>query len=338
MSFPTHWVVRAIRPLVSAGAHLQLLPSSLFCPVYHLARQNTPRWWNNRYPVRTPKQLEQDLDWLLRLAPPVTLQDLLDWKYGKRSRPTGWFLSFDDGYRELAEVVAPLLKRKGVPATFFVCSSLLDNRQVFFEDLAGLIGVKWMDAGNPHKALVLKRMNLDETGLQQLLQGRLPQLAKLNRLAELLEVDTQSWLHSELPYLTSAQIRRLLADGFSIGAHSVDHPLFCAIPEVDAKHQLRQSLQSLVSQFDLPSRVFAFPYGEFGLSRAFLESLRNENDADLIFGTRGIVTDELEPFLVQRMLAEDPHRPLPRLVRDELNLQLQRRVQRRDVVRRGGKT
>jgi peptidoglycan/xylan/chitin deacetylase (PgdA/CDA1 family) len=336
VSFPSHWLVKAFRPLLSAASHYRLASQPLFCPLYHLARQTTPAWWNARYPIRTQQLLEQDLDWLLRLAPPVSLQELLDWKQGKRERPSGWFLSFDDGYRELADIVAPLLKRKGVPATFFICSSLVDNRQIFFEDLAGLIAHAWQAATKARKNHVLQHMHLQENALVELLHSRVPRFPALNRLAELLELDVPAWLREQQPYLTSPQIRHLLADGFSIGAHSVDHPLFCEIPEAAAKQQLQQSLAEFVERFELSYRVFAFPYGEHGLSRDFLESLKADNAADLIFGTRGIVTDEFEPFLVQRLLAEDPRRPLPRLVRDELNLQLQRRIRGRGVVRRRG--
>ena len=37
-------------------------------------------------------------------------------------------LTFDDGFRELHDVVAPILLRKGIPATFFVNSAFIDNK------------------------------------------------------------------------------------------------------------------------------------------------------------------------------------------------------------------
>ena len=118
-TLPWHWGPRCLRPWLSAAAHLRRMPDTLVCPVYHTAWDRSPPYWDERYPVKTLRQLEQDLDDLLRLSEPLELAELLDWAAGRRSRPRGWFLSFDDGYRELAQQIAPLLSRKGVPATFF---------------------------------------------------------------------------------------------------------------------------------------------------------------------------------------------------------------------------
>jgi hypothetical protein len=84
--------------------------------------------------------------------------------------------------------------------------------------------------------------------------------------------------------------------------------------------------------FQIPFQTFAFPYGEFGLSAAQLHQLAGKTDVKLVFGTRGITHDELEPFLLQRMLAEGHTGTFPGHVCSELNLQLQRKVSGRSIV------
>jgi len=323
-----------LRPLLSAAMHLQLLPDSLVCPVYHTVWSQSPRFWNGRYAVKSLQQFEQDLDVLQQLGRPVGLQELLEWRQGRRSRPRGWFLSFDDGYRQLAEEVAPLLLRRGIPATFFVCTSLVDNRQIFFEDLAGWIADRLRTASPAMLQAARQVMAGQPLSLQQLLLARVPHWQLLYRLAEIVQFDASGWLASARPYLSSAQIHDLLAAGFTIGAHSVDHPLFCEISPEAGLQQVEQSSRWLGDHFGICDQVFAFPYGEFQLSGSFLRSLQSVAGLRLVFGTRGIVQDELEPFVVQRMLAEGHQGSFRSHLRDQLNLQLQRKLGGRAIVRR----
>ena len=134
--------------------------------------------------------------------------------------------------------------------------------------------------------------------------------------------------------MTSSQIRNLLSAGFTIGGHSVDHPLFCEISREAGLQQVRQSSQWLADQFGIRDLAFAFPYGEFQLPASFLRSLQSLAGLRLVFGTRGIVDDELEPFVVQRMLAEGHTGSFRSHLRNELNLQLQRKLSGRGIVRR----
>ncbi|MEY3228562.1 MAG: hypothetical protein RLZZ536_3181, partial [Planctomycetota bacterium] len=298
-----HLFPRLLRPLIPAGTYLRLMPETLICPVYHIARETTPVWWNNRYRIKTLRELEQDLDWLLKLAVPVSLQDLLDWQAGRRDRPRGWFLSFDDGYRELADDIAPLLKRKGIPATFFLRSSLIDNRSVFFEDHVGWIAHALRSASSAARLAVAEILAKAGTSWERLLKSRVPQHSLLHEISQVLNVHVDTWLKTEQPYLTSSQVRQLLDDGFTIGAHSVNHPLFSEIPLDQCIGQIQESLRELDARFNLTSRVFAFPYGEFGLSASALQQLLQSSGAQMLFGTRGIVRDEYEPQLIQRLLA-----------------------------------
>jgi len=331
-----HLIPRWLKPVLPPAASLRLMPDSLICPVYHTTWQQAPPWWNNRYRVRSLPELQADLECLLRLAPPVSLQDLLDWQQGRRGRPRGWFLSFDDGYQQMASEIAPLLKNMGIPATFFLCSSLIDNRAVFFEDLAGLISLRLQALSPDLKAAGEQICAAAGTTLETALQARVADFAVLNQLADLVDLDVNDWLLTTQPYLTSSHVRQLMADGFSIGAHSVDHPLFCQIEPEAAIQQTLVSLDWLVNQFALPYRVFAFPYGEFRLSRVLLQRLQSAANVHIMFGTRGIIRDELEPLLMQRMLAEEPTGNIRHCLTEQLNLQLQRRWSGRDLVKRTG--
>lgn len=277
----------------------------LVCPLYHCVRAQTPSWWGPRYPVKSPREFEADLDQWLRWGAPVSVSDLIAWSRGKRDCPRGFFLSFDDGYRELYEVVAPILRRKGVPAAFFITTSLLDNKSIFFEDHLGLIAEAMRRAAPAKRAEVEARLCEAGLSLEALLRLRQPQHPLIGQLSALLELNPAEWLATEQPYLTGAQCRELLQAGFALGAHSIDHPVYAGLPADEQVRQTRVSMDELVKQFGLDYRAFAFPYGEFGLDQEFVPSMVMRGAVEMFFGTGGVHPDSRAPRLVQRLWCED---------------------------------
>ncbi|WP_431214402.1 hypothetical protein ACQ86N_06095 [Puia sp. P3] len=49
-------------------------------------------------------------------------------------------------------------------------------------------------------------------------------------LAPLFDLDFENFRKEQKPFMDKAQIRRLIAQGFSVGAHSIDHPLYSLVP------------------------------------------------------------------------------------------------------------
>ena len=104
--------------------------SPIFLPFYHVvSNQKLPYVLN--YPYRNSIQFEKELDFYLEHFKPVPLEYLIE---NPSSKEKVFHLSFDDGLSECAEVIAPVLLRKGIPATFFVNSAFTDNRAFFHMD------------------------------------------------------------------------------------------------------------------------------------------------------------------------------------------------------------
>jgi peptidoglycan/xylan/chitin deacetylase (PgdA/CDA1 family) len=224
--------------------------------------------------------------------------------------------------------------RKGIPATFFVISSIIDNRQPFHEDMSGAIQTRLMQGTPTLRRQALEICQQHHISIEKALRCHTPNWNLLRRLAELVDFRCNEWLREENPYLTSKQLIELAAQGFGIGAHSVDHPLFCDISDQDQQDQVAQSVAAIADRLQLSYRIFAFPYGEFNISKSSLASLLSTHPVDLFFGTRGITVDEFEPLLVQRMLAEDHLGTFAHHVHRELRLQRNRTWLNRGVVQR----
>ena len=105
-----------------------ILGTPLVIPYYHMVSDEQVPHVKHLYRYRNIRQFTKDLDFFLSHYEPVTLDDLLQHLNGNRSLPKRCFLlTFDDGFREMYDVVAPILKAKGVPAIFFLTTGFIDN-------------------------------------------------------------------------------------------------------------------------------------------------------------------------------------------------------------------
>lgn len=329
-------ITRPLTHLIATDRLRECEGGGLICPVYHTCRDKTPTWWGTRYRVKPLRELKADLEYLAKIGPFLAFDDLIDFQEGRRTRPRGCFLSFDDGYRELYEQIAPLLKKLGIPATFFVISSLVDNTAAFHEDLAGEIAFRLRSA-SPNTTRFAQDLCLSHgVHLETALQQRTPNWKLLYGLCQITEIDVRHWLDTERPYLTQDHLRELANSGFEIAAHSIDHPLFSEIDDKQKIEQIKASCVSISQACGKPCRAFAFPYGEFGLTKSSWQHLISADLVPMYFGTRGITSDELEPRVIQRVLAEDHKGSFQSYLHEELRIQFCRVQSGRGVVVRQG--
>jgi hypothetical protein len=107
-------------------------------PFYHVV-SDTPRpHIRHLYYCRDEKAFESDLEEILKLFAPISIEDYLE---GKRGPGKGrqMVLSFDDGLVECHQVIAPLLRKRGIPALFFLNNSFIDTRGLFFRYRASIL-------------------------------------------------------------------------------------------------------------------------------------------------------------------------------------------------------
>ncbi|MDX1983290.1 MAG: polysaccharide deacetylase family protein [Bryobacteraceae bacterium] len=283
--------------------HLAATP--LAAPCFHLVADQCPPHVRHLYPSRTPERFQADLDWLLRRFRPVGLDDLTACVRNGRPFPkNSAFLSFDDGFREMYEIVAPICLRKGVPATFFLATAFLDNRELCYR----------------HKASLL----MDRSGSAEFLKVTYRRRKMLDDAAVALNVDFDDYLRRHQPYLTTNQVNSLRSQGFTIGGHSVDHPPYA---ELILGEQLEQTRRCLAA-FQPRARAFAFPFVSTGINRQFYHAVFAESLAEIIFCIGDMPTG-YGNRLVQRFGVEDGRdMPLNRRWREEAGKSFRARLPR----------
>jgi peptidoglycan/xylan/chitin deacetylase (PgdA/CDA1 family) len=295
---------------------------SLVVPYYHMVSDGMVPHVSHLYRFRTIAEFKSDVEFLLRHFEPVTLSDIVDALNGTRTLGHPCFhLTFDDGFREMHDIVAPILQRAGVPATFFLNTAFLDGGGLAHHNALSVLLDRIHSRPPRPGAASLRRVEsllpVAKSGCATL-RARVisipyAQKSLVLSLAETLEVDLARYVRETRPYLSSEHIATLLHRGFSIGAHSHDHPLYADLPLPQQLEQTRMSMQFLDRRFGVSPKAFAFPHTDSGVDDGFFTAVFSESLLDVSFGTGGLVS-HFHPRNIERVSMEKTSAPAAQIL------------------------
>jgi peptidoglycan/xylan/chitin deacetylase (PgdA/CDA1 family) len=188
--------------------------------------------------------------------------------------PTGSVLTFDDGYREHLDVVAPLLAERGVSATFYVAAGLHGEGT----DVAAVDAWYWLlDHAVERVARVplpgggAYRGRVDTSEGKAAWVGGEPKSALLASMGgqqatmiEALAASTGCALPADLAgrlYLRLSEWSVLVGLGMRVGAHSVSHPRLTQVEDDALRAEVHGSADA-VRRLGGPV-AFAYPDGAY---------------------------------------------------------------------------
>lgn len=279
---------------------------------YHVVSSRPLPHIRHLHPYKTPAQFESDLRYLRDHF------ELLSYAEIVRSRerggsPNSVALTFDDGYAECFTTVRPLLLKYEIPCTFFVTTGCLDNRRLAYRNRASLCieRIGEIDEADRVRGLAecerIAGLPIRSPGaFKSWILSLGPTDPALDRMCDLLGVDTADFLRAQQPYLTVEQVRILAADGFTIGAHTVTHPPLGSIE--DRKQVEDEIVESCLAVRDLVGAKivpFAFPFSGEGVAPSFMDGLRRRYPfVGLVFDTHRL---RIGPeFVINRISVERP--------------------------------
>ena len=276
---------------------VSLHQGKLLVVLYHLVCDDYLPQVRPLYAYRSVPTLDADIETFLKHYIPITLPELIAQRHTLRPfEHPRILLTFDDGLRQCADIVAPMLAAKGIPAAFFLCPPLMDNRQLMYRHQVALLLHRLEE--QPQLAHAM-RSCFQEAGYPA--QSAAPNLRALKaqdqplleRLTQLAELDIPAFLATQRPYMTWAQAREMQRMGFDFGAHSLHHWPYQGLTEAEQLEETRASLDIVQQQLALPYRAFAFPFYDHGLPRTLLYRLVRgpQRIADLTLGTSGLKRD-----------------------------------------------
>ncbi len=294
------------------GLTRRLSASAILFPYYHIVADESVPHFEYCGGCPTPARFTSDLEFLLKHFKPLDLRELIASLKEQRELPGRRFLlSFDDGYREMYEIVRPILLAKGVPAAFFVNSVSIDNKTLVFYNAL---------------SLAMSRLGLAKVNRHLAFARRGELEAQCRREG----IDLTGYLESRKPYLTSDQIATMIGEGFTFGGHGVDHTPLAELPFEVQMAQVRGSLQFL-RPLGVKYSAFAFPGGDRGITSRLFRALSAE--VDVSFGTAGGTPDPVRTHF-QRTCLEADGSTAQKLVSERLALESYRRLWGTNLVRR----
>lgn len=272
-------------------------------PFYHIVSDDENPLISELYKYRTVEQFKKDLDFFQKHYTIIDMRDLVDFhKTGIKLPKHPLILTFDDGMREMIEVVAPILEERKLPATFFITTGFVDNKTMFFRNKISLLVSFFkknenkidLEAINTIFGESQKEIRINSLPeLQQVLHKfKFEQTELIDKIAKMVGLDFQDYLKTKRPYLEKFEIKQLSEKGFLIGAHSKNHRLF---GESTLEEQLRQTFEpvrEIRKAYNFSFGVFAFPFNDNNVSKEYFGEIEKASLVDLVFSADGFYNDE----------------------------------------------
>lgn len=269
---------------------------NILVPFYHAVSNTVPSFIGNLYSPRKIDDFEKDLGTLLAFYEPVSLTELVSIVNSNEKNTRKCFhLTFDDGLANFYEVVAPILIKRKIPATVFLNTNFVDNKELFFRYKASLLLDNYNQSIESVKEMYHKfkaeNSSNNSSVSEFLLSITFQNKNVLDDLALNLNFSFNDFLNTEKPYLTTNQITELINQGFTFGAHSENHPLYAQLSLDEQITETTNSLNWIKKEFNIDYKAFSFPFTDLGVSASFYEAIKNESIFDISFGTSGIKRD-----------------------------------------------
>ncbi len=326
---------------IPQGLLIRLTGQDFVFPFYHLVSDKPMPHVDKVYPVRSQKRFRKDLEFLLRHYEPVGLEALIQsGSPRKRSRPA-MFLSFDDGLSEVYEAVTPLLRSMGIPAAIFINTDFIDNRDLFYRYKASLLldRLERINYSPAVTELLQSRYHLASATRkcvkELILSISYRNRQELDQIAATVDLDFSTFLKVKKPYMSLEQVKELAGQGFYIGAHSRDHPLFSELGPEERLSQYGESMEYIQKELGAAYGIFSFPFSDDGVPADFFEQILAPGmpRLDASFACAGLKKDPV-PFHNQRIPMESGNVPAGLFLRGEYLYYLMKQLAGKNEIRR----
>ncbi len=183
-------------------------------------------------------------------------------------------LTFDDGYADNVTVALPLLRRHGLPCSFFVATDFLNGGRMWNDSLVEAV------RGSPLASLDLRGLQSEQgqdLGLvpvqttaekRQAIPRLLSAMKYLHPAERLLRVAAVAErAETVLPdnlMMNTAQLRELRAHGMQVGGHTASHPILARLSAAEAADEIARGKAKLERLVDERIGLFAYPNGKPG--------------------------------------------------------------------------
>lgn len=269
-------VTRSLASPVGLGLRASFRRQRLLVLCYHGVISSSRAQCRPGYEMSvSAAEFAAQLELLATRFEPLSLAAALDRLTGRApcgAKP-GVLVTFDDGYENNLTLAAPLLRRYGVPAVFFLSTGHIGHTQQLWplevdSHLLAAAGgaIAWPDGGERNVPF-RDRQPQAWAQLAFALRGILKSCPNAQRLAYLERLRSRQTpgpehCDAELnAFLNWDQARQLASQGFALGAHTCHHPVLSRLSEQELLAELGDSKARIERELSTPITTLAYPNG-----------------------------------------------------------------------------
>jgi|GEM_PF-1417978 len=222
-------------------------------------------------------------------------------------------LTFDDGYEDNFECVFPFLRKKGLPAAFFLPAGHIGAKKPLWDwELMTLIfgryGIKRVKAGNnviaqgplePRLNFALRVFSaMKALGRDEREKAMVP----LRKQAE----EDSGFIRRPLPGFLSWEQAKAMSDaGMEIGSHAVSHDSLTSMSFAQACEEVRCS-KELTENKGISCRHFAFPFGSRNdFNDGLIACVKGAGYASCLLNIHGYNRAQKDIFCFKRIIMDE---------------------------------
>lgn len=219
-------------------------------------------------PLRPDEPTVEEFDWQMRLLRehfnPLSLVEGVERLQSGDLPSNAISVTFDDGYSDNEKYAMPILKKYGVPATVFVTTGFLNGGRMWNDSIIEVL------RHYNHHSLDLREIGLSCYRTESDTQ-RLKAIASIIQEIRHLDPVVRHNLTAEIEkyginlprdlMMSDNQVRSLVRNDISIGAHTVNHPILAKLSIENSRREILDSKVYLENLIQMPVEVFAYPNG-----------------------------------------------------------------------------
>jgi peptidoglycan/xylan/chitin deacetylase (PgdA/CDA1 family) len=209
----------------------------------------------------------------------ISLQDLVSSLRSGRIPKNSIVITFDDGFADNFHVAYPLLRQYQIPATIFLVTDCIENKQpIWIQELCYLISKVGSQKIAEKLDAVAKELNGPQfnptnsskrkLGLNKALEEYLAFAVKkemrgeiLTRLYSDFTIQKEKVLSQNEIFLNWDQVKQMQQNGITFGNHGASHTPLSALPSSEQKNEIQQSKHIIEERLGESFLPFSYPFG-----------------------------------------------------------------------------
>lgn len=260
----------------------------------------------------------EQMAWLKRHFEVLSFRDAFE-RHARGDAFTGRevVLTFDDGLRNNARLAAPVLTRLEVPATFFVCPGLIEDRSWIW-NVEARERLSSLPRRSVNALAVSFDLGLDADATDEVVVERIIAWMKSLDLetrgdAEQRIVDaTSTWVpteaqHADNDMMSWDELLGLDPKWITVGSHTMYHPTLTTLSDEALRGEVRTSREVLEDRLGREVAFFCYPSG---LKDARVRDVVAETYRAAVSVRPGLVDAESDPYRLPRVGAIPSHAEL----------------------------